>query len=268
VTGIVKRIKISGAELNVVDRGQGPPILFVHGFPLSHSMWQAQLNELEDDFRVIAPDLRGFGQSSMANGTVTMDQFADDLNALIDALDVREPISFCGHSMGGYIAWQFVQKYSKRLRSLILCNTRAVADTVEVAERRRKLAVRVIQQGPKVVATALISRLFAESTIKRRSEVIQSVRDMIHSTEPRSIAVVLHGMAERPDSRDILSRIKVPTLVVVGEQDIIATATEMKQIAESIDQSEFVVIAESGHMSPMEMPNPVNSAIRRFLNRH
>ena len=122
---MLKHIDISGATLSVNDVGQGSPILFVHGFPLDQTMWREQVAELSRDFRCVVPDLRGFGQSTVTEGKVTMEQFADDLAELLDAMAITEPIVLCGLSMGGYIAWQFARRHAARLKGLILCDTRA-----------------------------------------------------------------------------------------------------------------------------------------------
>src|SRR5687767_13095699 len=101
------KVPLSDGTLNVLDQGSGPPLLLVHGFPLDHTMWFGQIDHFSRRWRVIAPDLRGFGASTVTPGTVTMEQFADDLNALLDALGISEPVHLCGLSMGGYIGWQF-----------------------------------------------------------------------------------------------------------------------------------------------------------------
>src|SRR5262245_22137150 len=122
---VMPQISVGSVSLNVLDEGRGHPLLLVHGFPLDHSMWKGQIGELSKNFRVIAPDLRGFGQSSPISGddaVVTMAQFADDLAALLAAMSVAEPVTFCGLSMGGYIAWQFAARNPQRLARLILCD--------------------------------------------------------------------------------------------------------------------------------------------------
>src|SRR6476660_4012548 len=152
---------VSGCEFNVVERGSGVPLLLVHGFPLDHSMWDGQLDGLAGSYRVIGPDLRGFGSSDVTPGTVTMEQLADDMAALLDALKVSEPVAFCGLSMGGYVAWQFALRYRARLAKLLLCDTRAVADSAEAAAGRLKTAEKVLAEGAGVAADALIPKLFA-----------------------------------------------------------------------------------------------------------
>ena len=114
---MIQRVKIGEVSLGVDVSGEGPPLLLVHGFPLDHSMWQEQIAEFATTHRVIAPDLRGFGLSDVTPGTVTMEQFADDLAAMLPELSITEPVIFCGLSMGGYVAWQFFAGIACGLRS-------------------------------------------------------------------------------------------------------------------------------------------------------
>ncbi|MBC7820863.1 MAG: alpha/beta fold hydrolase [Planctomycetaceae bacterium] len=259
------RIEILGTTLSVADVGQGPPILFVHGFPLDHTMWRQQLAEFSRDHRCIAPDLRGFGQSSVTADKVSMEQFADDLAALLDALGITEPIVLCGLSMGGYIAWQFVRRHAVRLRALILCDTRAVPDPPEAAAGRLKLADDVVRLGPELVANAMLPRLFAPNTSAQRPEWVDELRQVMLATNPHGIAAASRGMAERGDARPLLPAIDCPTLVLVGEHDVISPPAEMRDIATSIPNSVFQIIADAGHMAPLEQPLATNAAIRRFI---
>jgi 3-oxoadipate enol-lactonase len=259
------RIKVNDVKLNVVERGSGTPLLLAHGFPLDHSMWRGQLDGLSDTCRVIAPDLRGFGQSSITPGTVTMEQMADDLAALLDALKIAEPVVFCGLSMGGYVAWQFALRHRARLAKLLLCDTRAVADSGEAAAGRRKMAERVLTEGAQVVADAMLPKLFApESDIRERPWVTET-RQVILRSQPAGIAAALLGMAERPDVTQQLSQIDAPSLVICGQHDGIAPPAEMRQIAEKLADGSYVEIANAGHMAPLEQPAAVNAAIRAFL---
>lgn len=261
----MKRIVVNGVELAAVDRGEGSPLLLVHGFPLNHRMWRAQIEALANRHRVIAPDLRGFGESGLPDDKVTMDQFADDLAGLLGALEVGEPVVFCGLSMGGYIAWRFWQRHRARLRGLILCDTRAAADTPEAAANRLATADRVLREGPSPVLQAMLPKLVAESMAKAGPEVVEALRQMILSCDPRGIAAASRGMAERPDMTPLLGQIDCPTLVLVGQQDVISSAPEMRALAEAIPGAKFVEISQAGHMSPMENPGEVNAAIGAFL---
>jgi 3-oxoadipate enol-lactonase len=261
----MKNVTVNGITLATHDEGTGPPILFVHGFPLSHSMWQPQIFTFAGDHRVIAPDLRGFGSSDVTEGTVTMEQHADDLAALLDELNVDEPVVLCGLSMGGYVAWQFQQKYPERLRGLILCDTRAIADTPEGVENRKRLAKMVVENGSEAVASAMIPKLFSPKTGDRNQEVIDKLRATIVATSPQGIAAASLGMAERPDVTPLLPGITTPSLLIVGEDDGIAPPEEMRGIAAAMPNANFVEIPEAGHMSTLENPVAVNAAIREFL---
>jgi pimeloyl-ACP methyl ester carboxylesterase len=173
------KVRVSEIELNVVERGNGTPLVLVHGFPLDHSMWRGQLEGLADICRVIAPDLRGFGQSSVTPGKIAMEQYADDMAALLDALGISQPVVFCGLSMGGYVAWQFALRHRARLAKLVLCDTRSIADSAEAAAGRQKTAERVLAEGPQVVAEAMLPKLFAPPAANvREKEWVTQTRAM------------------------------------------------------------------------------------------
>jgi len=262
----MKTVKLRDATLSIADVGSGPTLLLVHGFPLDHSMWRHQLESLGDKYRVIAPDLRGFGASTGATDTITMDQLADDLADLLDGLDIAEPVTFCGLSMGGYVAWQFWQRHASRLDRLILCDTRAVADTDEAARGRSDMAQRVLSEGATIVAEAMLPKLFAETTIRERADIVEATRRVMQATAPVTVAGALRGMAQRPDMTSELPNVDVPTLVMCGEYDVISTVDEMRSIADALPNARFVEVSGSGHMSPLEDPIAVNAAIRSFLD--
>ena len=194
-----------------------------------------------------------------------MAQLADDLAGLLDALEIDEPVVFCGLSMGGYVAWQFWRKHAGRVRALVLCDTRAVADTPDAAQGRLETADRVIREGPGPLAEAMIPKLLPESSRKRRPHVEASLRRVILAADPRGIAAASRGMAERPDVTSMLGQIGCPTLVLVGRLDRISTPEEMRAIADAIPGARLVIIGEAGHVSPMENPDEVNAAMIEFL---
>lgn len=249
----------------LVDQGAGAPLVLVHGFPLDHSMWSEQIAVLCGRCRVLAPDLRGFGRSAVTDGKVTMEQFADDLAATLDALEVTEPITLCGLSMGGYVVFEFWRKYGDRLAGVILCDTRAAADTPEAAAVRRETAERVLREGPAPLVETMVPKLLAESTRNGRPEVVEAIRRMILETDPRGIAAASLGMAERIDFTGELDKITIPTLVLAGELDVISTPEEMVGICRAIPHGRFVEIPGAGHMTPMENPAEVNEVIVEFL---
>ncbi|MGB5174370.1 MAG: alpha/beta fold hydrolase, partial [Thermoanaerobaculia bacterium] len=193
----MRRISVGDLELAFVDRGAGPVILLVHGFPLDHSMWSEQIDVLAIRNRVIAPDLRGFGESDGRDETTTMRQFADDLAGLLDALRISEPVNLCGLSMGGYVAWQFWKHHRDRLTSLILCDTRAACDTPEGALGRLVLAKTVLAEGALPVADSMLPKLFAPRNLDSDPPYVASTKQVMESTRPTTIAATLRGMAER-----------------------------------------------------------------------
>jgi pimeloyl-ACP methyl ester carboxylesterase len=273
----MRQAQLNGTTLSYQDQGEGAPLLLVHGFPLDHSMWRHQIEYFSATHRVVAPDLRGFGASLLGHlgdrevsdePTVTMRQYADDLASLLDTLGITGQVAFCGLSMGGYIGWQFWQAHGDRLRCLIQCDTRAAADTAEVARGRRMMAQQVIADGAESVARAMIPRLFAAETPTRQPDIVEQTWQVICATQPKSIAAAQRGMAERPDSRDQLADINVPTLLLCGEHDVISPPAEMREIARGIRHATFVQINGVGHMAPLEDPATTNQAIADFLAGH
>jgi pimeloyl-ACP methyl ester carboxylesterase len=258
-------VTVNGIRLNVIDEGDGPPLVFLHGFPFDHSMWDAQRREFRNTHRVIIPDLRGLGRSEVSPVPVTMDLFADDVAALLDAVGVTEPVTLCGLSMGGCVAFAFVRRHAARLKGLILCDCRAIADTPEIVANRRKLAEKVLTDGPPVVVETMMPRLFGPTTNEKQPQVIDALRNVMLASSSRGIAAAQLALADRPDSTPTLAEIRVPTLVIVGEHDAISTAAEMQGIAAAIAGAKAVVIPGAGHMAPTEKPADVNRAIREWM---
>lgn len=249
----------------VCDEGAGPVLLLVHGFPLDHSMWRAQIDEFSEDHRVIVPDLRGFGGSDVTPGTVAMSQHADDLAGILTELHVDEPVVFCGLSMGGYIGWEFVRRHRDRLRALVVCDSRAAADTDEARTNRGRMVKSVLEHGSVIAAEAMTPKLVAESTRRDSPEIIEQLKSVMLATDPEGVAASLRGMAERADSTDLLPTIDVPTLLVCGELDEITPADEMATVAAAIPGARYERVPDAGHMAPLERPEPVNAALRSFL---
>ena len=262
----MKRVFARELEFGVVDQGQGKPILFVHGFPLSHAMWNAQIPVFAAEHRVIVPDLRGFGDSVDTEGTVSMEDFADDLAAILDDLQVAEPVVFCGLSMGGYIAFQFVRKYRRRLRGLVLCDTRASADTPDVVENRLKVARLVVESGTQAVADVMLPKAFGPKTYAERPEVVEAVRSMMIASDPTGVAAASRGMAVRPDMTSLLPSIDLPTLVIVGADDGLTPPSEMRRMADAIPGAQFKTIPDAGHVTPLENPTAFNAVLAQFLD--
>jgi pimeloyl-ACP methyl ester carboxylesterase len=249
----------------VRDEGTGPVLLLVHGFPLDHQMWTHQFTDLSRDFRLIAPDLRGFGGSSPVEGELTLPLLADDLAVILDRLAVTEPVAYVGLSMGGYVGWQFWARHADRVRALAMCDTRAAADSAMAAEARRRLADRVLAEGVPVLTEEMLPRLFAPSSTRDRSEDVRRTLEVMNGTSPRTIAAAQRAMAARPDMTEALAGITVPVLALCGEEDRITPTEEMRAMAERIPGASFSEIPAAGHMAPLENPAAVNEALRAFL---
>lgn len=252
-------------ELFIIDEGTGSPLVFLHGFPLSHAMWDGQRRYFRETNRVLIPDLRGFGRSTSQDDVVTMEQFADDVLELLDHTGITEPVTLCGLSMGGYIAFAFARKYPHRLARLVLCDTRSLPDSTEQAQGRLALADRVLVEGARIVAELMLPKLFGPHTNEHRPSVVDSVRNVMLANSPRAIAAAQRGMAARPDATPYLAEIAVPTLVVVGAHDVISPPDEMRQIAAAMPHATFVELAHVGHMAPLEAPAAFNAALRDWL---
>lgn len=260
------KVEIHGqSSLAYRERGDGPPVVLVHGFPFSSALWEPQLVGLSDRFRVIAPDLRGFGESDLADGPYGMDVHADDLAALLDALGL-ERVVLGGLSMGGYVAFEFVRRHRDRLRGLILADTRAEPDTAEGRANRRRMARTALEEGTDPVIEPMVPKLLSPETREARPEVEERLLEIMRSARPEAIAAALEGMAGRADSRDLLPRIEVPTLVIGGADDAITPAADLRAMAEAIPDVRLELLAGAGHVSNLEAPERFNAAVRDFLD--
>jgi len=261
-------VSIAGEVFGYAEKGQGRPVLFVHGFPLDRTLWDEQLAGLTECGRLIAPDLRGFGESRAARtANLSIEQFADDLAHLLDALWISEPVVFCGLSMGGYIAFEFLRKYADRLRGLVLCDTRAAADAPEAKAARKIMASRVIEQGLEFVIEAMQPRMFAPRTPAERPGAVDRWKEMVRRCPPETIAAASLAMGGRRDSTELLPTIDCPTLVVVGADDVTSPPEEMRAMADAVPTSQFAVIPDAGHLAPIENPAGFNAVLGGWLRR-
>jgi pimeloyl-ACP methyl ester carboxylesterase len=258
-------VTLNGTELDWRERGTGDVIVFIHGFPFNSAMWGLQLASLPPDWRGIAPDLRGFGASELGNAPVfTMELFARDLAALLEHLGV-DRVVLCGLSMGGYVAFEFWRHFSERVRALVLCDTRAAADAPDTQRARRSLAERVRAEGPRPVVDALLPKLLAQSTSRKKPGIVSMVRAMMEETAPESMARALLGMAARADAEPLLRTIDVPTLAIVGAEDTITGRGQAELLARGIRGARLELIEAAGHIPPLEQAEEFNSVLTHFL---
>jgi pimeloyl-ACP methyl ester carboxylesterase len=246
------------------DSGRGSPaLLFIHGFPHDRTLWAPQLQGLAVQARCLAPDLRGFGETTRT-APYSMDQYADDLVGLLDVQRIDRAI-IAGLSMGGYVSFALWRRHPHRVRGLILCNTRPGADTEEGREKRRKLMATARDQGMSAVADAQLPGMLGKTTRENRPEITNSVHRMISSQPVEGVVGALQAMMERPDSTPTLATIDVPTLVVHGDEDAIIPMAEAKSMQAAIRGSTLEVITGAGHLSNLERPAAFNHVVSEFL---
>ncbi len=254
---------LNGIHLHYEDVGEGPAVLLLHAFPLSGAMWQRQVAALRGRYRVIVPDLRGFGESDAPTGPYTLEQQADDVAALLAYLGVKRA-TVVGLSMGGYIAFTFWRRHRERVAALVLADTRAGADSAEGRAGREANARLAEEQGVEAIADKLAPGLVSPGA----SQAVRAeLRALITANSPVGIAGALRGMAVRPDATPELAGITVPTLVLVGSDDALTPPAEAAQIRRGIDGSHMALVAEAGHLSSLEQPEGFNTALRAFLDR-
>lgn len=236
---------------------------------MDHTMWRFQIEALAQNYRVIAPDLRGFGQSPIesiaAKTGISMADYADDLAQLLDRLAVGEPVTLVGFSMGGYIGWQFCKRHRQRLRALVQCDTKAAGDTPQAQETRFKMAEHVEGWGAAHVAALMVPKLLAPSTLQGDPKLAEEVGGMISRTDPVAIAAAQRGMAHRDDSTPLLATLDLPVLYIVGQDDQISTPDEMQSMADATPQGRLATVTNAGHLSPLENPTDVTVAMQEFL---
>jgi len=253
-----------GIRLAYDDEGSGIPLVFLHAFPLNRSMWTSQITALSGQFRTIAIDLRGHGESDAPLWSFSLEQYADDVAALLDHLNIPQAV-LVGLSMGGYISLAFSRQYGNRLRALVLADTRAQADGPEGRTGRFHLAQTTYTQGTEAVATTMLPKLLGATSLKRKPELVEYVRRTIQHTPVSGILVDLMAMAGRPDSVAHLPAISCPTLVVIGEEDHTTPLIDAQLMASHIPNARLAVIPAAGHLSNCEQPEVFNDLLRGFV---
>lgn len=259
------KIQLPDVQLAYSEAGQGQPVLFVHGYPLNRQMWQPQVEKLADVGHILTIDLRGHGESQAVAGPYSMDLFADDLNALLDALQIREPIVLCGLSMGGYVAFAFQRRYASRLKGLVLTATRAGADTPQARQGRDQATETARQQGAGAIVESMLPKLLAPRTLQENPELVARARAILQSTPLETILGDLAALKERPDSTPTLAEIQVPTLILPGAEDQLIPLSEAQAMHSGIASAYMEVIPRAGHLPNLENPVAFNGALANFL---
>lgn len=252
-----------GLELSYDESGSGLPLLFIHGWPHNRSLWAGQLSGLPTHARCIAPDLRGFGGSSV-KGPYSVERYADDLVALLDSLGIDRAV-VCGLSMGGYVTFALFRRHRERIRALLLTSTRATADTPEAREKRLRLIEFVKANGVEALATRQLRAMVGKSTFESRPELRESLRQLMAGAPLDGVVGGLQAMADRPDSSDLLPTIDLPTLVVGGAEDSFTRPDELGALADAMPHARLELIAGAGHVCAYERPAAFNHLVTEFL---
>jgi 3-oxoadipate enol-lactonase len=255
---------IAGTPIQYDVRGNGPPVLFLHAFPLNLRMWDAQARALEATHQVVRFDARGFGGTPPGDGLLTMERIADDAVALLDHLGLSKTI-VCGLSMGGYATFALMRRHPERVKGLVLADTRTAPDSTEAKRARSAQAETVRREGPPGIADAFLQKAVGETTRKEHPEVVARVREMILAASNRGIVDALAGLAARADSGPTLREIKVPTLVVCGAEDALTPVADSEAIQRGVPGSRLVTIPKAGHLSSLEDPAAFNAALLAFV---
>lgn len=250
-----------GIRVAYEEAGAGVPVLLLHGFPFSRQMWRLQA-PLARNARLITCDLRGFGESE---GTPSsMDELAEDVHALVTHLGLSSFI-LGGFSMGGYVLFRYIARHADRLKALLLLDTRADPDTPEGRQRRYDAIARIEREGPSGYLDDFLKLVVSPKTLEARPDLIRDLRGQMAKARPATLTGALRALAERPDSTPLLPTIRLPTLIIVGEDDKATPPESARRMHAAIAGSQFVLIPEAGHVSNLEQPEPFNAAVAAFL---
>lgn len=244
-------------DLSYERHGKGTPLVLVHGFPLDLSIWDHVVPFLENDFDLIIPDLRGFGESSTVDDSYDMLDFANDIAALLDFLGV-EKAAFAGHSMGGYVALAFAKEYPERVSALGLVASQAAADAPERKAGRYKTARDVAEKGVDTVADSMTPKLSGNENVR------EFVNQLMKAQNPLGVIGALKAMAEREDALDALTQFSFPVVLIHGDDDELISFDRAKEIKSAVPSAQLVKLKKAGHMPMMEFPKETAEALKKL----
>lgn len=245
--------------------GHGKPLVLLHAFPFSRNFWKLQKKFfVEKNFQLIIPDLPGFGDSHNFSKINSMEEIAVSVSDLINKLGIQKA-SFCGISMGGYVALNLFRIFPDKFSSLILCDTTSTADTEEIRKNRYKLIEEIKQKGTTAISDAILKKLLSDHTLKNKRSLVEEIHNWILQANKEGTISALRGMAVRMDQTFILNKINFPTLLIFGEQDKITNLQIAKDLHKRIPNSELEIIKKCGHLSNLEKPLKFNQKLANFL---
>jgi 3-oxoadipate enol-lactonase len=259
------QITSNDADIFYEVLGIGPPVVLLHPFPANHELWKPAAQALVSHYRVILPDLRGHGDSGVGEGPATMEKHAADIARVLDHEEIpRAP--FVGVSIGGYVLFEFWRKYRERAETLVLCNTKAQADTPEGRAGRLQAAAEVMDRGTEPFFESMLFKLLGKTTCNTRPDLVEGALRMMRKMSPQDVAMVQRGMAERQDSVETLKTINVPAMLITGDEDVFTGPAEAELMRQNTPGSQMKVIPRAGHYSPWEQPEEVGKILRQFLD--
>jgi 3-oxoadipate enol-lactonase len=250
---------MQAVELFFEQFGHGNPIIFLHGYPLDHTIWLPLVPLMEKETRLILPDLRGHGQSPYPAGTYSMQLMAMDILVLMDKLNIPQAV-LAGHSMGGYVALSFARDYPERLAGLALVASHCFADSPEQQKNRLETAHKV-EQFCRVdfIAESMILNLTADPSLQ------EGLKKLMLNARPNGVAGVLRGMAKREGTCDVFRTLNKPVVFVAGEKDQLIPLQRSKEMATGLKKSWLEIIPNAGHMPMLEAPSLVAKVFLSFL---
>ena len=249
------------ARIREMGSGPGPAVVLAHGYPLDGAMWSGVSRALSGRFRVLKPDFPGCGETD-APAEPAIDDYGDFLAAVLDELP--EPRGLAAFSMGGYAALSLMRRRPDLVSALALVDTRATPDDDAGRAKRDEAADMARSGGAAAIADAMLPRLLSPDSLKQR-DLVERVRRIILRQKVETIVAELAAMRDRPDSRDVLPGIAVPTLAIVGEQDALTPPADSQAIAAAVRGARLVTIAGAAHLTPMERPGAVSAALGEFF---
>jgi pimeloyl-ACP methyl ester carboxylesterase len=267
-TGGFLKAQLNGSTIYYTEMGDPSslPVIFLHGFPFDHKMWKKQLEVVGRNYRAIAFDIRGHGESEVGDGQYLIEGHVEDLMALLELLRLQRPV-IVGLSMGGYIALRALEKYPDRFSAAVLCDTRSEADTNEGKLKRFAGATLVKTKGSAAFAEGFMGSLFAPESQRAVRDEKEAIRKTMEATSPLSIAGTLIALSARMDTTSSLSSIKIPTLIMVGEFDQLTPPAASEAMHERISGSELFIVPGAAHMSNLENPEFFNEKLLQFLKK-
>lgn len=262
-------LDVNGVALAFDEAGDGEltPLVLIHGHPFDRTMWRPQLKAFAGSGRrLLAADLRGYGQSETTPGKVGLEVFASDLDALLTARGIEGPVVVCGLSMGGQIAMEVCRRFPERVAGLVLAATTPQAETDEGKRARNAMADRLLAEGLRPYANETLAKMLSAESIAALQEVADHVLSMMHRSGPAGAAAALRGRAERPDYQPTLAEFAAPALVVVGDRDAFTTRADAERMHGLLEGSELLWLEGVGHMPNLERAAEFNAALSRLLS--